>query len=302
MPNSVRNMKNEKCFLSDRKTCRICSERELDMRRRLSSPHRFAAMFPRGLFILSLLFVFLIRLPAQEILTNQSIIKMVKVGLSEELILNVIKQQSSSFTVGSTELVELKTAGVSERIITAMIGKALGPPPPAKPEAAKAKPVPQESGVYYKKGDSWVEVLSEEIAWSNAGMVNNVRNVASAGLLKKDVSGIISQTSSRSMLTSPFELMIVPNSGLDIHNFLLVPLKRGKGAREVEIGPAKKGEALKRSIPFGVEKVGGNQYKLYFPSPLAPGEYGILPLNQIATENGPSAAPSGRVFTFRVLL
>lgn len=272
------------------------------MRRRLSSPHRFAATLSRALCTLSLLTCLLSPLPSQEILTNQSVIKMVKAGLSEELILNVVKQQGSSFTVGSSELVELKMAGVTERIITAMIAKTLGPPAPAKPEAAKPKPTPQESGVYYKKGDAWVEVLSEEIAWSNAGVVNSVRNVASVGLLKKDVSGVIPQASSRSMLTSPFELLIVPNTGLDIHNFLLVPLKRTKGSREVEIGPAKKGEAHKRSIPFGVEKVGSNQFKMYFPSPLAPGEYGILPLNQIATENGANAAPSGRVFTFRVLL
>lgn len=268
------------------------------MRQRLSSPHR-VALFPRGLFLLALLTLPIV-LSSQEILTNYSVIKMVKAGLSEELVLNVVKQQNGSYSVGSTELVELKTAGVSERIITAMIAKTLGPAP-AKPEPAKPKG-PQESGVYYKKGDNWVEVLSEEIAWSDSGVVNSVRNMASAGLLKRDFSGTIAHPSSHSMLTSPFELMIVPTAGLDIHNFLLVPLKRTKSAREVEIGPARKGEALKRSIPFGVEKVGSNQFKLYFPSPLAPGEYGILPLNQIATENGQSAPPNGRVFTFRVLL
>lgn len=268
------------------------------MRCRFFSPPLLTALFSRGLLMLSLLTSLIVNLSGQEVLTNQSVIKMVKAGLSEELILNVVKQQNSGFVVGSTELVDLKMAGVSERIITAMIAKTMGPPPaaPAKPKA------PQESGIYYKKGDGWVELLSEEIAWSNAGVVNSVRNVASIGFLKKDVSGTVAQASSRSMLTSPFELLIVPANGADIHNYLLVPLKRSKGAREVEIGPAKKGAATKRSIPYGVEKVGDKQFKLYFPSPLGPGEYGILPLNQIATENGVNAAPSGRVFTFRVLL
>ena len=270
------------------------------MRRRFSSPSTLCALFSRDLLIL---FLLVVNVFSQEVLTNQSVIKMVKAGLSEELILNVVKQQTSAFSVGSTELVELKMAGVTERLITAMIAKTMGPAPAAaKPEPAKPKPAPQETGIYYKKADAWVELLSEEIAWSNAGVVNSVRNVASIGLLKKDVSGTIAQASSLSMLTSPFELLIVPANGSDIHNYILVPLKRTKGSREVEIGPAKKGAANKRSIPFGVEKVGDKQFKLYFPSALGPGEYGILALNQIATENGANATPTGRVFTFRVLL
>ena len=270
------------------------------MRRRFT----LSSSFFRGLLILSLVTCTVVSMFSQEVLTNQSVIRMVKAGLSEELILNVVKQQTSAFSVGSTELVELKMAGVTERIITAMIAKAMGPAPaaPAKPDAAKPKPPPQESGIYYKKGDAWAEMLSEEIAWSNAGVVNSVRNVASIGLLKKDVSGTVAKASSLSMLTSPFELLIVPANGADIHNYILVPLKGTKGAREVEIGPAKKGAASKRSISFGVEKVGDKQFKLYFPSALGPGEYGILPLNQIATENGANAAPVGRIFTFRVLL
>lgn len=274
------------------------------MRRRLSSPYRFAAMFTRGLLWFSLLIAF--GLYGQEVLTNSSVIKMVKSGLSEDIILNVIRQQTSAFVMGSTELVDLKMAAVSERIITAMITKTYGPAPaaaPPKPEVAKPKPPPQESGIYYKKGDSWTELLSEEIVWSNAGVVNNVRNVASIGLLKRDVSGVIAQPSSRTMLTSPFEIVIVPAAGADIHSFILVPLKRmKKGTREVEIGPNKKGEVSKHSIPFGVEKLGNSQFRMYFPSALGPGEYGVLPLNQVATENGANAAPSGRIYTFRVLL
>jgi hypothetical protein len=268
------------------------------MRCRFSSPHRLAAPFLRGLSRLSLLAIASVTLTAQDPVTNQAILKMVKAGYSEEFILNVIKVQPSAFSLGPSELVDLKTSGVAERIITAMITKTA----PAKPEAAKPKPGPQESGVYYKKGDNWIEVLSEPIAWSNAGMVNNVRNVASAGLLKRDVCGTIEQPSSRSMLTSPFELLIVPSPGADIHNFLLVPLKRTRNAREVEIGTAKKSDALKLSIPYGVEKVGEKQFKLYFPTPLAPGEYGILSMSQIAAEDGARLPASGRVFTFRVLL
>lgn len=278
------------------------------MRRRLSSPHRFAAVFTRGLLRLSLLTTVLFGVLAfgllgQEVVSNSSVIKMVKAGLSEDLILNVIKQQSSSFVIGSNELVELKMSGVSERIITAMFTKTYGaaPPAPAKPEAAKPKPPPQERGVYYKKGDGWTELLFEQIVWSDAGVAKNVRKVASVGLLRGDVSGVVKQPSSRTMLNSSPEIVIIQEEGENIHNVLLVPLKRTKkGNRTVEIGAVKNGEVNKRAIPFGVEKVGKNQFKMVFQAPLGPGEYGILPLNQITTYTGTNPA-SGRLNTFSVL-
>ena len=68
------------------------------------------------------------------------------------------------------------------------------------------------------------------------------------------------------------------------------------------MGPAKKGEAFKRSISYGVEKLGAGQFKLVFPSPLAPGEYGIVEKSQIATETEADLKDKGRVNTFRVLL
>jgi hypothetical protein len=60
---------------------------------------------------------------AQERLTNDSVLKLVKSGLSDELILSMIKSQPSKFSLGADDLVALKKAGVSEKILGAMIQK-----------------------------------------------------------------------------------------------------------------------------------------------------------------------------------
>ena len=76
---------------------------------------------------------------AQEALNNEGIIKLVKSGMSEELIANVIRQQPGSYLLGATDLVALKEAGVSEKLIAAMLDKAKpAGAPSAAPGAAEA--------------------------------------------------------------------------------------------------------------------------------------------------------------------
>jgi hypothetical protein len=60
---------------------------------------------------------------AQDTLTNADVLKLVKAGLSEQFVLRNINEQSSSFVTEVGNLVELKQANVSERVISAMVKK-----------------------------------------------------------------------------------------------------------------------------------------------------------------------------------
>lgn len=60
---------------------------------------------------------------AQEVLTNDAVITMVKAGLSENLILTKIRSTTAKFDVRAETLVSLKAAGVPERIIEAMVAQ-----------------------------------------------------------------------------------------------------------------------------------------------------------------------------------
>lgn len=59
-------------------------------------------------------------------LTNDAIVKMVKTGLGEGLILSMIQSQPGRYTLTPDDLLRLKGQGVSEAILTAMVGKFSG--------------------------------------------------------------------------------------------------------------------------------------------------------------------------------
>src|SRR5258708_2249152 len=61
--------------------------------------------------------------PATKTLTNDSIVRMVKAGLGDDLILQTIAAQPGSYATDADAMVALKGAGVSDRIIAGMVNK-----------------------------------------------------------------------------------------------------------------------------------------------------------------------------------
>jgi hypothetical protein len=60
-------------------------------------------------------------LAAEEIITNETILTMVKAGLGEELIISKIKTSKNQFDVSMDGILKLKNEGVNENIIKAML-------------------------------------------------------------------------------------------------------------------------------------------------------------------------------------
>jgi hypothetical protein len=56
-------------------------------------------------------------------LTNESIIKLVKAGLGEATIINIVNTQPGKYSLRADDIIALKKAGVSEKVITAMLNK-----------------------------------------------------------------------------------------------------------------------------------------------------------------------------------
>lgn len=243
---------------------------------------------------------------AQETMNNEAVIKLVKSGLGEELILNVIRQQPGSYSMGADQLVALKQAGVSERIINAMLSRDKGgdsatPISGARPASATTG-TPSESratitapGIYYKKNNEYFELIAETVDWKTSGAM---KNIASIGFIKKDLRGAIAGPSSRNFLQHPIEVIFSPAPGQSINNFILLPMRPKDGEREFTVGPVNsKSGVAKGSIAYGVEKVGSNLFRLVLSTPLAPGEYGILTTTAVGDTSGKS-----KMCTFRLLL
>jgi hypothetical protein len=240
-------------------------------------------------------------LAAQEAMNNDGIIRLLKSGMSEDLIINVINQQPGSYSLGADDLIALKSAGVSERLITAMLARGKGETPANAP-AGIAKPMATTGartsvtgpGLYYKKGSEYFELLTEDVGWKTSGAM---KSIASAGIVKKNLNGSLAGASSRNFLNHPVEVVLSPPTGLTVNSYILLPMKPGKGSREFSVGPVnQKSGVAKGAIAFGVEKVGDNVFRLVLATPLPPGEYGIL----AATPQEPNG--TSKMYTFRVLL
>jgi hypothetical protein len=240
---------------------------------------------------------------AQEAMNNEGIIKLVKSGMTEDLIINVIQQQPGSYTFGASDLVTLKEASVSEKIISAMLAKgrgdapAAGPTSPVPPARGAANAGPRLSisspGLFYKKGAEYFELLTEDVEWRTSGAM---KNIVSAGIVKKNLNGTVSGASSRNFLANPMEIILSPGGGVTVNSYILLPMKPNKGLREFAVGPVNKAGVARGAIPFGVERVGENQFRMVLQTPLAPGEYGVL-----AALPSDSSTESSKMHTFRIL-
>lgn len=75
----------------------------------------------RKLVFIAVCFFFSANIFAQEKLNNQSVLQMISLGLSEEIIIEKINSEFVQFDTSTQALVSLKEQGVSEQIILAMM-------------------------------------------------------------------------------------------------------------------------------------------------------------------------------------
>jgi len=68
-----------------------------------------------------------------EVLTNDSIIRMMSAGLDEDTILAKIKSTPAAFLLDTNELIRLKEAKISQRVLRAMLGKQPDTTEPQRP-------------------------------------------------------------------------------------------------------------------------------------------------------------------------
>ncbi len=78
----------------------------------------------------------------EEILTNDSIIQLLKAGLDEDLIISKIQGTNHNFDVSTGGMVALKQAGASSRLIQVMMDPSKRVAPKAGTETAEPQPIP----------------------------------------------------------------------------------------------------------------------------------------------------------------
>jgi len=252
--------------------------------------------------------VFALAAMAQTVLDNGAIIRMVKAGLSDDLVVSTIKAQPGTYSTKPDDLIALKNAGVSEKVIAAMMagGPAAAAPVASVPAAAPAAapetadmPKDVEIGVYYKKGGRWEEMLPEVVNWKTGGVM---KHIATAGVVKGDVNGHIQNPHSRNSVALPIEVLIYTPEGVAITEYQLLHLHENSDNREFRTVTGGvmhvSGGATRDQIPFEGKKVAPRTYKVLLPTTLGAGEFGFLPPGGSMSSSNTSL---GKMYTFRIL-
>jgi hypothetical protein len=233
---------------------------------------------------------------AQEVLTNDSVIQMIKAGLPEAVVIAKIKSTATKFDLKTDSLVSLKKAGVSDKVLEAMVGAGSGsgpttgamPAPPAPAVAAGA--LKNQDVIYQLVGGKYVEMFA-----TSANLETNMAFFQS----KSEV--VLEGRKAQYRTTEKQPVFLSTYSSTDAPLVRLKPgddhndrnLKIGSGAFMPFGGTQKMGVRNEDKIAVTIERDPRGFYKVTPTAALPPGEYGFI----LATGFG---AGSGKIYDFGV--
>jgi len=255
----------------------------------------------RALLILVLVVAVGLSLPgatslAQEVLTNDSVIQMIKAGLPEAVVIAKIKSTATKFDLKTDSLVNLKKAGVSDKVLEAMVAAGSGSAPttgamPAPPAPAVAAGALKNTDVIYQLvGGKYVELFA-----TSANLETNMAFFQSKSeVVLEGKRAQYRTTDKQPVFLSTYSSTDAPLVRLkqgDDHNDR--NLKIGSGAFMPFGGTQKMGVRNEDKIPVTIERDPRGFYKVTPSAALPPGEYGFI----LATGFG---AGSGKIYDFGV--
>jgi hypothetical protein len=242
---------------------------------------------------------------AQDVLTNEAVLKLVKAGLGADMIVTMIKTQTSNFALNTEDIVSLKNGGAPDKVIAAMIVKGSGlVKPGAVDPAPKVEaplttkdgiPLPDELGVYRLKDGKYVSIPPEILNLRTARGAQFLVGIMAAAKL----NGSVANQHSSTHIAPETDFVVKLPEGTDPAEYLCVKFEVKKDRREVELARGRINMSTgtqKNAVPFESEKLAKQIYRLKFGI-LKKGEYGLLPPGANISANATSA---GKIYTFLV--
>jgi hypothetical protein len=245
---------------------------------------------------------------APQALNNDSIIKLVKTGLSEDLIVTTIKSSPGTYDTSEEGLFALKLAGASEAVITAIVQKNAVPAPviviPTPPPTPTPPPppdmndpnLPHDPGVYLMTTtpDGKRKMVFIDLAGAGSEKKHRGLNPVSAAM-EAEIPGL--HAAVRTADSNPVFYMYFSSGGNiggsgSISNpsqFSLLSLESKKDHRET-ILPKETGTNAKGTIPLNSERIHPYVYKVAPSGSLKAGEYAFFASKGGgSTQSGPPA-------------
>jgi hypothetical protein len=249
--------------------------------------------------------------PAQSALTNDSIIKMVKAGLGEDVIVSMVNSQTARYNLAPDDLIALKSAGVPDRIVTAMVKKYSAPgfsvstmlggkPSGATTQAGTVSAgdpndpmAPHDSGIYlYAKNPQGGHTLAilEQAAYQGSQTGGVMSYALTYGLKKMKTKAVIPGPHSGFVLSDPEPVFyfyfdekatglggsMLGSRVANPNQFALIKLDVTKSSRETIIGElgtlgTSSGTHQKSMVGFKSERLKPGLYKVTPDGPMKPG-------------------------------
>lgn len=240
-------------------------------------------------------------LVAQQALNNDAVVKLVKAGLSDDLIVSTISASPGAYNTSADGLIALKTAGVSDKIVAAIVMKASGVGAPAvAPATTSGLPAGiDDVGVYYKdKSGAWTPLMPEIVNFKTGGVL---KSIASAGIVKGDLNGHIGGSHAKTGVTFPVVLAVYVPEGTAITEYQLLRFHVNGDSREFRSVTGgvmhTSGGADRDAIEFQSSKIANRVYQITLQASTGKGEYGLLPPGATGSSNMGS---SGKIYSVSI--
>jgi hypothetical protein len=216
---------------------------------------------------------------AQDVLTNDGVVKMVKAGLPESVIVQKIRTSERKFDTSTDALIKLKGAGVPDKIIEAMMAPAAGAataatsPPPAAPATSAAPIIAHVVGSDQKPLKSIVGSMETRVEPFSG--------------TRQEV--VLPDNRAQYRITEKEPVFASPNAELQ---WVLVRLKPGKRDRNLPMSSGgggfwsyggttfRQGVDPKYAIKLTTEPGPKGSVQIKAAEPLKPGEYGFVAANR----------------------
>jgi hypothetical protein len=232
-----------------------------------------------------------------SVITNTRVIGMSKLGLDDDIIIAKIKNGSCQFQLEDTDLVSLKKAGVSPKVIAAMLdaGALTSPPVTIRKNevpsqfmgqskvGVPSENAPSEPGMYVAAGGGFTKILGEIVDFKRSG-----------SMLASDLTLHIKTTKENVQLLGPHaqtvtgsnpEFYFIPakqeaDAGVNAGDLILVRLEEKKERRQFEVGAqglwrGSKGISLTHQVQLTRSEAKPGVYKITPAAGLGKGEYGL---------------------------
>ncbi|MEI9970120.1 MAG: hypothetical protein WDM87_16430 [Terracidiphilus sp.] len=179
------------------------------------------------------------------------------------------------------------------------------PEPPAPPQFAPLPPGVDNIGAYYKdSGGNWQPLPSEVVIFQSGGLV---KHVASAGLVKEDLNGLVGGMRSRLVVSTPVTFILHVPDGRTASDYELIHLHPTGNNRQFQSVAGGLGHdsssSLRDEIDFSSKQIGPSAYQIVLNNGLGDGEFGFLAPQGTGRRRHLAKTPasSGQIFTFAIV-